>query len=62
MEPQSDYSGTPEGATEVLPSVNRYASDPLAESAQGPVVKNWYDDLDDDEGDSGEDAWQLTGR
>ncbi len=59
---QSGRSGTPEGATEVLPSVNRYTSDPLAESAQGPVVKNWYDDFDDDEGDSGEDAWQLTGR
>ncbi|MFT0847853.1 DNA translocase FtsK 4TM domain-containing protein [Actinomycetaceae bacterium L2_0104] len=50
------------GATEVLPQADRYANDPLAESAQGPVVKNWYDDFDDDEGDSGEDAWQLTGR
>ncbi|MFT3943148.1 MAG: DNA translocase FtsK 4TM domain-containing protein [Ancrocorticia sp.] len=86
VEPQSQYSATPAGATEVLPSMNRYASDPLAESAQGPVVKNWYDDEArpakagfreggrgsrlrpkgyddfDDEGDSGEDAWQLTGR
>ncbi len=57
VEVQPEYSRTPAGATEVLPS-NRYASDPLAESAQGPVVKNWYDDEDD----SSEDAWQLTGR
>ncbi len=61
LDDTDEFDG-PAGATEVLPSVNRYASDPLAENAQGPVVKNWYDDFDDDEGDSGEDAWQLTGR
>lgn len=41
---------------------DRYAADPLAEDNQGPVAKNWYDDDLDDEGESGEDAWQLTGR
>ncbi len=55
-------TNAPQGATEVLPQVDRYASDPLDDSARGPAVKNWYDDVDDDEGDSGEDAWQLTGR
>lgn len=34
---------------------NRYATDPLDHE---PVAKNWYDDGDE----SGEDAWQLTGR
>ena len=50
------------GATEVLPAADRYATDPLSESEQGQPATNWYDDFDDDEGDSGEDAWQLTGR
>ncbi|VDG76776.1 DNA translocase FtsK [Actinobaculum suis] len=41
---------------------DRYATDPLAEENQEPVAKNWYDDDLDAEGESGEDAWQLTGR
>lgn len=47
--------------TVVMETSNRYSTDPLARSDES-VGKNWYDDEDDDEGESGEDAWQLTGR
>ncbi len=40
--------------------VDRYASDPLEETES--TATKWYDDEDDSEGESGEDAWQLTGR
>ena len=43
------------------PAQNRYAEDPLDHGTQ-PVAHNWYDDEDDPYGESGEDAWQLTGR
>jgi S-DNA-T family DNA segregation ATPase FtsK/SpoIIIE len=38
---------------------DRYAGDPVAPTE--PIAQNWYDE-DDPEGESGEDAWQLTGR
>lgn len=43
---------------------NRYLADPLAdadESTKTQIAPNYYDS-EDPEGDSGEDAWQLTGR
>lgn len=51
-------AGTSAAGRHVTPATVRYA-DPLA-SAE-PAARNWYDD-DDGEGESGEDAWQLTGR
>ncbi|MDY5139392.1 hypothetical protein R6H00_09450, partial [Actinotignum timonense] len=39
---------------------NRYAEDPLAHDPES-TAPTWYDD-DDSAGESGEDAWQLTGR
>ncbi|EPD26958.1 FtsK/SpoIIIE family DNA translocase [Actinotignum schaalii] len=39
---------------------NRYAEDPLAHDPED-TAPTWYDD-DDPAGESGEDAWQLTGR
>ncbi|MDE1535710.1 MULTISPECIES: FtsK/SpoIIIE family DNA translocase [Actinotignum] len=39
---------------------NRYAEDPLAHDPED-AAPTWYDD-DDPAGESGEDAWQLTGR
>ncbi|WP_216452327.1 FtsK/SpoIIIE family DNA translocase [Arcanobacterium phocae] len=49
-----------ESATVVMPA-NRYATDPL-ESNEGDEARQWCDDENDNEGESGEDAWQLTGR
>ncbi|MFC5369895.1 FtsK/SpoIIIE family DNA translocase [Arcanobacterium bovis] len=46
--------------TVVYQTDSRYASDPLAENEK-TIVANYYDG-DDPEGESGEDAWQLTGR
>nr|WP_239539186.1 DNA translocase FtsK 4TM domain-containing protein [Arcanobacterium pluranimalium] len=49
-----------ESRTVVYQTDDRYAHDPLAENEK-TIVANYYDD-DDPEGESGEDAWQLTGR
>lgn len=46
--------------TIVMQTNDRYVTDPL-EHRETDVAKNWYDE-DDGEGESGEDAWQLTGR
>lgn len=66
-EPGPDASTA--GRTQVLPTsdgydgagrmYDRYAGDPVAPTE--PIAQNWYDE-DDPEGESGEDAWQLTGR
>ncbi|WP_371926728.1 DNA translocase FtsK [Actinotignum urinale] len=40
-------------------SDGRYSGDPIG---NGPTARNWYDDDQDSCGESGEDAWQLTGR
>ncbi|QJC21587.1 FtsK/SpoIIIE family DNA translocase [Arcanobacterium buesumense] len=56
----AQYADAEEG-TVVMPT-DRYATDPLADTEQSDVARNWYDDELDDEGESGEDAWQLTGR
>lgn len=56
----AQYAADDDG-TVVMPT-NRYATDPLAGGAEGDVARNWYDDELDGEGESGEDAWQLTGR
>lgn len=50
-----------DSATVVMPS-QRYENDPLEATSEIPIAQNWYDDEQDDEGESGEDAWQLTGR
>ncbi len=52
--------GEGESRTVVMPVDDRYANDPVGSSTR-PVVHNYYDN-EDDEGESGEDAWQLTGR
>ncbi|MCF2705715.1 DNA translocase FtsK 4TM domain-containing protein [Arcanobacterium haemolyticum] len=57
-----DADGADDSGDDDTPTlVDRYATDPLDHSNE-PVATNWYDDEDDDEGESGEDAWQLTGR
>lgn len=53
-----------DGRTVVMPVDERYANDPVQaqhDSREASAAKNYYDD-DDGTGESGEDAWQLTGR
>ena len=64
-EDRAPYTGeegveSEEGRTVKMTMDSRY-DDPFAQAEEN-VAKNWYDDEDDDEGESGEDAWQLTGR
>lgn len=47
------------GAVPPTEVIGRYAEDPL--ESRGNEASNWYDE-DDPYGESGEDAWQLTGR
>ncbi|MDD7504850.1 MAG: DNA translocase FtsK, partial [Actinomycetaceae bacterium] len=53
-------SDAADARTVVLPHYDRYAEDPLAAN-DAAAVPSYYDD-DDPYGESGEDAWQLTGR
>ncbi len=55
-----DSDREPAGSPDSPTVVDRYPRDPLDHATQ-PSATSWYDD-DDDEGESGEDAWQLTGR
>ncbi|MDY5584938.1 MAG: DNA translocase FtsK 4TM domain-containing protein [Arcanobacterium sp.] len=49
-----------EAQTQILTN-NRYDTDPLANFDERTQVMSYYDE-DDGSGESGEDAWQLTGR